>query len=439
MKEGIIVSIQKERITVIDALRGFALLGVILIHMVQHYGIFSGPRAVLYPQVDSIVSWIAANLIMGRFINIFAFLFGLSFFIQMDRAKQKGVDFRKRFVWRMFILFLIGVIGNLFYTGDILSIYACFGVLMVWLYRYKNKVLLVLVAFLLLGGPRFIISGYERINASMAGVQKTAPIAPSFRAQEGEPIKPSFIRSAKQNLTTGLEGKMKYQFGVNGRGYLTLALFILGLVIGRLRYFEELERYRKTNIRLALGGVGVTILIGVMRNWLPEIPRLFMRPPNSVTSFSDILLLTINDLYLLTFSAALALIFIVLYQQKSTGRLLQMLVPYGKMGLTNYEIQSVIGALLFSMWSLGSIFGSWGATQVFVLGIVVYIVQLILSKYWLRYFIYGPFEWLWRSATYLKWQPLFKKNSMHKKELDMQGLNLKVDSEIIETNEPVKG
>lgn len=110
--------IRSERITVIDALRGFALLGVVLVHMQQHYSIFNfgafEPTEPLFPILDEWVTWLTGNVLMGRFINIFAFLFGMSFFIQMDRAAKKGIDFRKRFIWRMTILFLIGIIGSVY-------------------------------------------------------------------------------------------------------------------------------------------------------------------------------------------------------------------------------------------------------------------------------------------------------------------------------------
>ena len=108
------ISTPLQRITVVDALRGFALLGVILTHMWQHYSIFTfGLERLkpLFPSMEEPIQWLMQNVIMGKFINIFAFLFGLSFFIQMDRAHKKGIDFRKRFLWRMIILFVIGMIG----------------------------------------------------------------------------------------------------------------------------------------------------------------------------------------------------------------------------------------------------------------------------------------------------------------------------------------
>ena len=109
-------TVKDNRITVIDALRGFALLGVVLVHMQQHYSIFNfgafTPTEPAFPVLDEWIGWLTRNVLMGRFINIFAFLFGMSFFIQMDRAARKGVDFRRRFIWRMVILFLIGVVGR---------------------------------------------------------------------------------------------------------------------------------------------------------------------------------------------------------------------------------------------------------------------------------------------------------------------------------------
>src|SRR5690606_22552771 len=145
-----------SRITLLDALRGFSLLGVILMHMLQQFSITSPPeaRGPLFPEMDETIQWIGQNFIMGRFINIFAFLFGLSFFIQLDRAAKKGTDFRGRFIWRMFVMLLIGLIGNCFYRGEIISLYAIFGIILVLLYRAKSWILISLAAILLLGIPR---------------------------------------------------------------------------------------------------------------------------------------------------------------------------------------------------------------------------------------------------------------------------------------------
>lgn len=142
------IKTQHSRITVLDALRGFALLGVILMHMLQHYSISSGFRreelSTMFSAADEVIGWIGQNIISGKFINILAFLFGLSFFIQMDRAARKGIDFRKRFIWRMIILLAIGQIGNMFYSDEIISIYAVYGAILLLLYNVKSWILMLM-------------------------------------------------------------------------------------------------------------------------------------------------------------------------------------------------------------------------------------------------------------------------------------------------------
>lgn len=413
MEQNKPLSTPKHRITVIDALRGFALLGVILMHMMQHYGIFSGaePGEALFPQMDKAIQWLSQHVIMGKFINIFAFLFGLSFFIQMDAAAKKGVDFRKRFLWRMAILFGIGMIGNCFYTGDILSIYAVFGVFMVFLFRFKNRVLLILVSLLLIGLPRVVTTTYSHwVKTEQAETVSREPVR---RSPAPDMEKPSFFKSAQKNLTSGLQGKLNYQFGLYGRGYITLALFMLGLVVGRLRFFEEVHIRKRRNLILLAGFVLAALVMQWLIHLLPEPPStraILMGLDRRAITPSVFVVMALKDIHTVLFSGVMTMGFIVLYQIKSLGRYLDVISPYGRMGLTNYEMQNVIGCLLFSMWGLGSTVGRWGATEVFALGLVLYVVQMLISMCWLKYHLYGPLEWLWRSATYLKRQPLRKRN-----------------------------
>lgn len=408
------LSAPKHRITVIDALRGFALLGVILIHMMQHYSIFSPsgiePGEALFPQLDNAIRWLSQNVIMGKFINIFACLFGLSFFIQMDGAAKKGIDFRKRFLWRMAILFIIGIVGNCFYTGDILSIYAVFGVIMVFLFRFKNKVLITIAVLLLLGLPRILTISYDQLVKTEQ--VETISSAPASQSLGIDHSKSSFFKSAHNNLTKGLERKLDYQFGMFGRGYVTLALFILGLVIGRLRFFEEVHSQKRKNIVLLAGFILAAIIVNFIISFLPEPPstRAILRGlESSDITPSLFAVMALKDLHTVLFSGAIAMGFIVLYQIKSIGKRLDVMTPYGRMGLTNYEMQSVIGTIIFSMWGFGPTFGSWGTTAIFALGLALYATQIIISKYWLKFYLFGPLEWLWRSATYLKLQPLRRK------------------------------
>lgn len=213
MEQNKTLSTPLNRITLLDALRGFALLGVILMHMLQQFGIFSfspDVRQPLFPAMDEIVQWIGQNIIMGRFINIFAFLFGLSFFIQLDRASKKGVDFRRRFIWRMVVMLAIGLIGNIFYSGEIISLYAVFGSLLVPLYRVSSWVLMTISVLLLLGTPRIIQVSYNTFlkTEQTDDVSQNAATQSQAAEEVAKENKPSFVNSAKHNFTRGLQGKL---------------------------------------------------------------------------------------------------------------------------------------------------------------------------------------------------------------------------------------
>lgn len=412
MEQNKTLSTPLKRVTLLDALRGFSLLGVILMHMLQQFSIFAfSPDASqpLFPAMDETIQWIGRNIIMGRFINIFAFLFGLSFFIQLDRAAKKGIDFRGRFVWRMVVMLAIGLVGNAFYGGEIISLYAVFGVILVLLYRVKSWALIAIATVLLLGAPRIIQVSY---NTFLKTEQTDTP-PQEVKQREAEVIaaetnKPSFINSAKHNFTQGLQGKLNYQFGLFGRGYLTFALFVVGLVIGRIGFFEQVQPKRKLSLLFA-GFVAIVLLTSFFSGLFPNLNYRSLVSGEAENILSGLTLMTLNDIKIVAFSGAIVTGFTLLYQNKSFSKYLDIFSPYGRMGLTNYEMQSIIGCLIFSMWAFGPFFQSWGTTELFVLGVVIYILQLVFSTYWLKNYLYGPLEWFLRTATYLKKQPFRKK------------------------------
>ena len=410
--------VSQKRINVIDALRGFSLLGVILIHMMQKFGylsdnIIEGAR---YPMFDTIIQFLVTHVIAGRFITIFSFLFGLSFFIQMDRASKRGVDFRGRFLWRMVILFVIGIVGTTFAYMDILTLYAFYGIILVLLFPLRNWVLITLTSLILFGLPLMSMVGFDNITFNETITLNQPSDAnvvdrETLNTTTNEDVlitNSSFIESAKDNLFVKTKEKLNFQFRKSSIGYIVLALFILGFVVGRTGFFEKVNIKRKKNYILLIS----FFIVSVVTKLLGRL----VAPENSTDIFllvsqglkvpiSSIIALTLNDLSMLFQSGVLAMGFIVLYQTKFLSKYLDLLSPYGRMGLTNYEAQNVVGAILFSSWGLGSFFGGMGITELFFLGLIIYAIQIIASKQWLRHFLYGPLEWLWRSGTYVKWQP----------------------------------
>ena len=389
-----------ERITVIDALRGFSLIGIYLIHSMQHFGAMGTmtPQAVFLWEgtMNEIFSWLINYLVFGKFFIIFSCLFGLSFFIQMDRAAQKGVDFRARFLWRLVLLLVIGFVHGLLVRVDILLVYALLGFVLVLMYKWPTKLLVGITLFLFLGGASLIPVAYKAVTApAVEQVVERPAAAPIARAEAPRRV-PTLAETIENNAWDGLVGKMNFQFA-SGRIYLTLGLFILGFIVGRIRLFQRMDEFRS---RLNYGALVALVLIGLLYLLKPYIPAASWREV-SINAWMGAT--TTNLINLMT-----AYLWVVLvleaYRSVKVQNAMKPLVSYGRMGLTNYIVQSVTGVFIFSGFGL-----DWSHLGVF-LSVLVCLgftaIQIAFSQYWLSGLRYGPMEWLWRTGTYMRWQPI---------------------------------
>jgi len=388
------------RITVIDALRGFSLIGICLIHGMQHFGAMGtmAPQA-MFPwegTLDEIFRWFINYLVFGKFFIIFSCLFGLSFFIQMDRAAQKGVDFRPRFLWRLVLLLVIGFVHGLLARVDILLVYALLGFVLVLMYKWPTKLLVGITLFLFLGKTASTCSrSIMSATPSMTSSFRSPPAAPIARAEAPRRV-PTLAETIENNAWDGLVGKMNFQFA-SGRIYLTLGLFILGFIVGRIRLFQRMDEFRS---RLNYGALVALVLIGLLYLLKPYIPAASWREV-SINAWMGAT--TTNLINLMT-----AYLWVVLvleaYRSVKVQNAMKPLVSYGRMGLTNYIVQSVTGVFIFSGFGL-----DWSHLGVF-LSVLVCLgftaIQIAFSQYWLSGLRYGPMEWLWRTGTYMKWQPI---------------------------------
>lgn len=393
-----------RRLLSVDALRGFALLGIMIVHMIEQYLAAGAPKehqdyAAQLP-VDNVFMAISGILLQGKFFLIFSFLFGLSFYLQMETARRKNEPFIGRFVWRLILLFAIGIIHSLFYRGDILSIYAMVGLGLVFFYKASNRTLLIFAAIFMGGVPRLILwavrafydippidwEAMEPQNAFYYDTLKNGTLWEVFKA----------------NLSIGFPDKLIFQFDTVSRGYITFGLFLFGIWVGRIGFFERLAEHRRLLVRMIWGSlIGIFVLAGILALLFQIIKDYNGLPATLAMAIPDIG----NDLIAL-FEVS---IFLLLCLGKRGPSIIGALAPYGKMALTNYVMQSLIGTFIFFGWGLGQL-GEWGAAINFGLAIVVYILQVQLSKWWLKRYQYGPLEWLWRSGTQLSWAPLRSKN-----------------------------
>jgi uncharacterized protein len=394
-------NLKPERLDVVDALRGFALLGIVIVHFMEQY--LGGPTPqehnnyTQHIAADSIFEGMANFLLRGKFFMLFSFLFGLSFTLQMDNAAKRGVNFSGRFLWRLAILFAIGFVHHLFYRGDILTIYAVLDLPLVLFYKLPNRWVLAVAVVLMLGVARFVL-----------------PI-PDFKAQSEQWEKPeqTYWQAVKsgslsdvfyQNVTRGAQFKFEIQVNFFGRAYQTFALFLFGLLAGRTRFFENLNEktaFLKRGLWWSFGSMLGVLGIGALLFAVFHLDKVNEKAAMFVgIGLYDVMNLLQTGVYIFGF--------LLLFEKKAWWRRqILKLAPYGRMALTNYVMQSLIGTTLFFGFGF-HLLGDIGATATLGIAIVVFIAQRYFSDWWLTRYQFGPLEWLWRSATFLTIQPFRK-------------------------------
>ncbi len=395
-----------KRIEIVDALRGFALAGIVIVHMVENYIAAPFPEGTMEATHQGIADYFVDGFIFlflrGKFFALFSFLFGLSFFIQMDKAQKKGLNFGGRFLWRLLILLVIGYFHSLFYRGDILTIYALLGILLIPFYKLNNKWILVLCAVLFLGiGRDLIFIFFEANNLFVKG--ELTPDSSLILHYYNTLMDGSLLEVFKSNAWDGHLMKMDFQLGIFSRGYLTFGFFLLGLYVGRIQFFRNFLNYGTQIKRLLYGSLGLfllSIIIGFF---------FFAQLGPNVTFDNWYAMngLTAMDINNLAMTMIILSLFMMAFKGGRMKRWLERFIPYGRMALTNYIIQSIIGTFIFYGWGLGYL-GQIPNVYIFLLALLFIALQMMFSAWWMRNFYYGPFEWLWRSLTYFKFFPMKK-------------------------------
>lgn len=383
---------QHSRIDAADVLRGFAILGIIILHSIEHFNFYSFPQEVPYEWMKFTDKAIWDGLFFafsGKAYAIFSLLFGFSFFIQYNNQQKRGKDFRLRFLWRMVLLFLIGQFNAAFFTGEILTMYAMIGVILPLCCKLSNRTIAIIATILILqpydwGRIIYAIAHPEyEIGRSLAGYY----FGIAFEVQKNgifwETVCMNMWEGQLANLTWALE---------HGRIPQTAALFLFGLLIGRKGYFL----YSKENEQLWLKSLGIALIcffpLYGLYNMLPDF--ISHKP------ILEPLQLIIYSLRNLSFTIVLVTGILLAFYRAKDRTFLMRLAPYGKMSLTNYIGQSIIGSLFFYHW--GFELGRYlGITYSFIFGIIFVVVQMFFCTWWLRKFKHGPFEWLWRKLTWI--------------------------------------
>lgn len=389
-----------ERIELLDALRGFALLGILLVNMElfsdSFYVALTGPR-----HHDALSDQIAARLVSffaeRKFYTIFSFLFGVGAAIQLTRITARNRRFGAFFCRRMIILLGIGLAHSIFvWEGDILTNYALMG-LFLPLFARRRQLTVLVWAVVLISVPIVINQG----SGSVVGI---VSLIPESADQMDEALESEFEDWWDEAETDDqIYGSGDYLSIVARRCHnllwesayslvympAFLGLFLLGFWTGRMGALQQPLNHKRCLVAAAwvLTGTGLLLNLACLAGEGSE--GLFWY-------IIEDTLMTIGGLTLgLGYVALVALA----WQRRPGSTPWRLLAPVGRMALTNYLLQSMIGTTLFYGYGLGW-YGESGPAFNLAIALAIFALQIPFSHWWLRRFPIGPAEWLWRRLTY---------------------------------------
>ena len=381
----------KPRIQVIDALRGLALLGLCLIHGLERWDLLIYPEATpaWLAAIDQAANASVFFLFGGKAYAIFSFMFGLSFFIQMDRQAARGVDFRWRFLWRLALLGIIGYLHGLVYCGDVVVIFAVLGVMLLVFDRFSTRVLLALSVLMILNVP--YVYKLILVLADPALDPRPYAVWRHYGAAFDIFANGSLAEVLRFNAWQGQ--LMKWGWYIQeGRLWQILGLFLWGMAAGRSRFFESIEEHRHLCRRLLSGSAAAFAMLFTVKLSLGTVGL-----GENAGYLADKLVGSYANLALtIVWITGFATLFHLPWWQRK----LASLAPLGRMSLTNYVAQSLVGVPFFYGYGL-AMYREWGHTLGLLFSAVLIVLMIWASRIWLERFQYGPLEWLWRVATFM--------------------------------------
>lgn len=432
----------EQRLIAIDATRGLALLGILLVNVQafgEAFGMFVMPRPESSDPLTVACFYFVKIFCEGKFYPLFSLLFGIGLILQMGSVDRAGRSFVKIYLRRLAILGMLGLAhGLLLWYGDILFVYAFAGLALMLAARLRGKVLLgigigLVAATTLLGGA---LTGLSMFNAAEAhrqsdasqasppaaassndateadGQESTTPVNRLLKGFEsgkikGDPAHPVWIRVERQAYREGpwwqsfafraVTWAFYMIFCVLVFGWHVTGMFFIGAGLMKLGLFAA-ER-RPLRVRLALIGLGIGLPGVAAAAWLLSSPDLNL--PRTV--ISGMLTYSCGPLVSLLYLCTVSLI----VDAGLVRGAVRVLASVGRMALTNYLTHTLVCTFIFYHWGLAQ-FGLWTRPERCALALGLFAAQCIISPLWLRAFRFGPMEWLWRSLTYLKVQPLLR-------------------------------
>ncbi|PTX53691.1 uncharacterized protein C8P63_12711 [Melghirimyces profundicolus] len=382
---------ERERLEVIDILRGFAVFGILLVNMADFksaelYRIRVPGEGWDHP--DGWVQHLIRILAQGHFYTLFSFLFGFGMIFMMERARERGKRFVPAYVRRLLTLMLLGLVHAwLIWFGDILFSYAVLGFILLLFHRAGPKTLLAAGLLILL--IHTAVNGWLYSGPAPTPEQKEA-IAASHRWWEEH----STVVYKSGTFGEVTEQRIHDWTYLNSHWYSLwpplLAMFLLGAAAAKRRVFHRLDSSGELLRKGWRWSLGVALVLGVLEYVVSPVIhpdpygfRLLVWIGNNIG----------DPAACLFYLTSVALLY------RKWGNRLRPLAPVGRMALTNYLLQSLFFTTLFYSYGLGW-YGEVEAVAGLILTVVFFFLQIFFSRWWMGRFHQGPVEWILRTATY---------------------------------------
>ena len=406
---------KKERIYLIDGIRGFSLFGILLANLlIFQYGIFGMDELynVDLKFLDHKAFMFSKVIIEGSFMPIFTFLFGYSLIIMRDSLKRNDLRVKWHLFRRSLLLIGLGLLHGIFlWEGDILTLYGMMGISLLIFVNRKAKTTLIWAIILSVIFVATLLLG-SFVDYSDHDYKKDSTVGEEIE-EYSESDWEAYIQETNDIYANGTYSEIKKhrndsnpltdKFDGSGIKKAVLSfllpvfigpLFLFGMYAAKIGSFTRPTEEKKKFILLTL--IFIPIGLGL------KIYAFFFSDFYEASSATELggPLLAVGYIFLLGW----------IYSLKKQPRILKGFESIGKMSLTNYLMQSLVCTTIFYGYGIG-LFGKLGLFYGILLGILIYTFQMIASTYYLKKFNYGPIESLVRIGTYLSFKPSKKKNN----------------------------
>lgn len=402
----------KERLLILDVLRGISICFIFIANIEILSMFYMMPqfemKSLLTATADRGFHYLSILLVDGKFYSIFSILFGVGFAMQYNKSIVSGSAFTPFFIRRMLGLLLIGLVHLFFlWYGDILALYAVAGVVLIVFRKLSNRNLIAISILLL------VISTFSGFFVKHSEFSIAKALSTMFEENWVGSDLPCRVMGDgvpdvyRAHLTSGFKEHFKLESimvldrfaGIlrTGRHFKVIALFILGFVAGKKVIDGSVFANKALFRKLMYTGFA----IGLPFNVVYLLSKMEF--------FSDQYTLMIKSvsytLGVLPLSMAYVSVVVLIWDNKFFNTLFKNIAFVGQTALSNYLLQSLLGILIFRSFGL-CMAGKFGLSISYLIAIIIFACQVVISKAWLKIYRYGPIEWIWRQLTYGKRIPL---------------------------------